>query len=209
MSRFGADPRAFFDGVYKDVPPWDIGGAQPDMAALLADFPPEGPVMDVGCGSGDLAIYLAQGGLNVLGIDFVASAIEDARRKAQALPGEIAGRLEFHVADALQPTLLLRQFGAIVDSGFLHLLTPEESDDFLEEIASVLRPGGRYYLHEFATEFPIPNSPRQVTEQEVRVRFTPDQGWRVRAVRSGEFLSRIAPVLATLACVERLPSPSA
>jgi ubiquinone/menaquinone biosynthesis C-methylase UbiE len=210
MKRFGPDPQKFFAGVYAAVPPWDIGGAQPSMAALLAEFPPVGPVLDVGCGSGDLAIHIAETGLDVLGIDFVASAIEHARRKAQVLPLEVAGRLQFQVADALQPSLLQRAFGSVVDSGFLHLLTPQETEGFLVEIASVLRPGSRYYLHEFATEFAIPNSPRQVTEQEVRSRFTPDQGWQIRSLRSGEFLSRVAPPLpATLAFLERLPSPSA
>lgn len=210
MNRFGPDPHKFFAGVYAYVPPWDIGGAQPAMAALLSEFPPVGPILDVGCGSGDLAIHLAETGLYVLGIDFVTTAIEYARRKVQVLPEDVAGRLEFQVADALQPSLLQRSFGSVVDSGFLHLLTPEETDGFLAEIASVLPQGSRYYLHEFATEFAIPNSPRQVTEEEVRSRFTTEQGWLIRAIRSGEFLSRVAPpVPATLACLERLPSPSA
>ena len=31
MSRFGDDPRAFFDGVYQGVAPWGIGAAQPAL----------------------------------------------------------------------------------------------------------------------------------------------------------------------------------
>jgi SAM-dependent methyltransferase len=208
MSRFGDDPQAFFDAVYQDVPPWDIGGAQPDMAALLTEFPPMGPVLDLGCGSGDLAIHLATKGRDVLGIDYVEAAIVHARQKAQVLPPEVAQRLEFQVADALRPSLLQRQFGAVVDSGFLHVLTPEQGDALIGEIGAILRPGGRYYLHEFATEFDIPNTPRQITEEEVRARFTPDKGWQILALRPSQFHSRIAPVPATLACIERLPSSS-
>jgi hypothetical protein len=37
------------------------------MIALLARFPPTGPMLDVGCGSGDLSMYLAQLGYQVLG----------------------------------------------------------------------------------------------------------------------------------------------
>jgi hypothetical protein len=33
MSRFGADPLAFFNAVYRELPPWEIGGPQPAMAA--------------------------------------------------------------------------------------------------------------------------------------------------------------------------------
>lgn len=39
MSRFGADPRQFFEAVYRDAAPWDIGERQPAMASLLADYP--------------------------------------------------------------------------------------------------------------------------------------------------------------------------
>jgi hypothetical protein len=44
--------------------------------------------------------------------------------------------------------------------------------------------------------------PRQVSEAELRERFTPERGWRVLTIREGEFLSRVAPVPATLACIE-------
>lgn len=111
--------------------------------------------------------------------------------------------MNFRVSDALRPSLLGLSFGAVVDSGFYHLFDSMQGDRFVDDLARALRPGGRLYLHEFAVEFPIPNVPRQVTEEEVRERFTPERGWRVLTVRSGEFLSRIAPVPATLACIER------
>ena len=209
MSRFGPDPRAFFDGVYLETPPWDVGGAQPALTELFAEHPPEGPVLDVGCGSGDLAISLAHGGLEVLGVDFVDAAVAHARGKAAALPPEVAGRLEFRVADALRPSLLGRRFGSVVDSGFLHLFDPAECDRFAVEVAAALVPGGRYYLLAFAVEFDIPHSPRAITEEELRARFTAERGWRVRTVRPAEFLSRVARVPATAACIERLPADDA
>jgi len=206
MSRFGSDPRAFFDFVYGDIPPWDIGGPQPAMSALLAGYPPMDPILDVGCGSGDLAISLAQLGLQVTGIDFVEAAITQARAKAGLLPAEVAHLLDFQVADALQPSLLRRQFGSVVDSGFLHLLESEECDRFVEDLALTLLPGGRYYLLAFAVEFPMPNLPRQVTAQELRARFTVEKGWNIQDIRPAEFLSRVAPPLpAIAACIERLP----
>jgi SAM-dependent methyltransferase len=209
MSRFGPDPRAFFDSVYRETPPWDVGGPQPAMSALLTAHPPASPVLDVGCGSGDLAIALAQGGFQTLGIDFVDAAVEQAREKVAALPPEVARCLEFQVADALQPSLLQRQFGAVVDSGFFHLFEPDQRDRFVDELASTLRPGGRYYLLAFATEFPIPNSPLKVSEDELRARFTAEKGWRILEIRSAEFLSRIAPVPAISACIERVPASRA
>lgn len=206
-TRFGPDPHDFFDTVYQqDAPPWEVGGPQPALSALLDEHPPTSPALDVGCGSGDLAIALAERGLHVLGVDFVESAITHAQRKAAALPPDVARRLEFQVGDALRPSLLGRLFGAVVDSGFHHLFEPDECDRFAVDLASALRPGGRYYLLAFAVAFPIPNTPRPISEEELRARFTAERGWRVLECRPAEFQSRMAPVPAIAACIERLPA---
>jgi ubiquinone/menaquinone biosynthesis C-methylase UbiE len=201
MSRFTPD---FFDSVYRETPPWDIGAAQPAMSALLDEHPPMGPVLDVGCGSGDLAITVARRGVQVLGVDVVEAAIEQARAKAEAQPPEVARLLEFQVGDALRPTLLQRRFGAVVDSGFFHLFGQEQRDQLAEELAATLLPGGRYYLLAFAAEFDIPNTPLKVTEDELRARFTAENGWRILTLRPAQFESRLVPVPAVSACIERL-----
>ena len=205
MSRFGSDPRAFFNSVYEDIPPWEIGKPQPAMMALLASYPPAGPVLDVGCGSGDLSIYLAGLGNETLGIDFVEAAIAGAQEKRKSLPPETARLVRFQVADALKPTLLGRTFGAIVDSGFFHLFDPEQCDRYVEELARTLLTGGLYYLHAFDMEFPISNMPRQISADEVQRRFTKENGWHIREIQSVGFLSRVAPpVPAICACIERV-----
>ena len=207
MSRFGSDPLDFFNSVYKDTPPWDIGAPQPAMVALLDKYPPTSPVLDVGCGSGDLSIYLAQLGHQVVGIDFVETAIASAKEKLRSLPPEVARLLNFQVADALKPSLLQHQFGAVVDSGFFHLFDSEECDPFVEELARTVLPHGQYYMHEFAIEFPVSGLPRQISAEELQARFTMDKGWRIREIQAVEFLSRVAPpVPAICACIERLSS---
>lgn len=205
MGRFGPDPQAFFEAVYRAEVPWDIGDAQPAMAALVADYPPVGPILDVGCGSGDLAIHLVRLGYEVVGVDFVEAAIAEANKRRAALPPETARLLSFRVADALQLSVLGKQFGSVVDSGFMHLLGPVDTDRYVHELEHTLISGGRLYLLEFAVEFPADNVPRAVTEEEVRLRFQPDHGWRVLEIRSAEFLSTVAPpVPAIAACVERI-----
>lgn len=205
MSRFGSDPHDFFSSVYKNIPPWDIGAPQPAMTALLEKYPPTDPVLDIGCGSGDLAIYLAQRGHQVVGVDFVEAAILDARRKADYLYPEASRLLEFRVADALRPSRLQKKFGAVLDSGFYHLFDSDQCEQLVEEVAATLLPHGHYYLHEFAIELPAPNLPRQITAGEIEARFTPDKGWRMIEIQSVEFLSRVAPpVPAICACIERL-----
>lgn len=205
MSRFGPDPLEFFNSVYKVGAPWDIGAPQPAMAALIKKHPPANPILDLGCGSGDLSIHLAQLGYRVLGIDFVPSAIDAARKKAESLASETAGRVSFQVADALQPSLLQQTFGAVMDSGFYHLFSLEQCDRLVDEVGSILNPNGCFYLHEFAIDLQVPNMPRQISIDELQKRFTVDRGWRVKEIQSVEFFSRVAPPLpAVCACIERL-----
>jgi SAM-dependent methyltransferase len=209
LSRFGSDPLDFFNSVYQDVPPWDIGAPQPAMSALLKKYPPSGPILDLGCGSGDLSIHLAQLGYQVTGIDFVEKAISNCRERAGSLPVEVTRLLDFQVADALKPSLLQRQFGAVVDSGFFHLFDAGQCDRLVEEVAQILLPGGRYYLHEFDVEFPVANMPRRISAEELQRRFTPEGGWQIKEIQPVEFLSRVAPpAQATCACVEKLSASS-
>ena len=208
MSRFGPDALAFFDSVYQSTAPWDVGGPQPALSALLEEYPPREPILDVGCGSGDLAIALAEAGRRVVAVDFAEAAIAQARRKASRLPPDVAERVEFRVADALRPSQLPERFGAVVDSGFHHLFEADERDRFAEDLATALEPGGRFYLLGFAITFPIANSPLEVGEDELRERFSGEKGWRILACRPAEFQSRIAPVPAISACIERLPRAS-
>jgi cyclopropane fatty-acyl-phospholipid synthase-like methyltransferase len=177
------------------------------MSALLAKYPPTSPILDVGCGSGDLSIYLARLGYEVLGMDFVETAIANAKEKAGSLPDETVHLVKFQIADALKPSSLGAQFGAIVDSGFYHLFEAEQCDLYTDELALTLRTGGLYYLHAFAIEIPVSSMPRQVTAEELRARFTLDRGWNIKEIQSVEFLSRVAPpVPAICACIERLPA---
>lgn len=205
MGRFGDDPHDFFRHVYSDVAPWDVGGPQPDMARMLDEHPPADPILDLGSATGDLAIFLAGRGHEVVGLEFVKSAAEEACAKAAALPAEVSARLRFEVGDATRPSALGVKFGAILDSGFIHLLDEQETDAFVADLREALAPGGRYYLHEFAIEFPIANVPRAITEEEIRARFSESASWRLLEVRPAEFHNRVAqPTPAIIACIERL-----
>ena len=196
----------FFNFIYRSRPPWDIGAAQPAMLALLDEFPPTGPVLDVGCGTGDLALAIARRGLAVLGVDLAGAAITQARIKAAAEPPAVSRLLEFQVGDALHPSLLPGPFGAVVNTGFYHLFGQVEREAFAQELASTLVEGGRYYLLGFAVDAQFPNAPRQVREAELRERFILEQGWCILALRPEYFLVSLAhqKVPAVVLCVERV-----
>ncbi|HEV7853990.1 MAG TPA: class I SAM-dependent methyltransferase, partial [Mycobacterium sp.] len=62
--------------------PWDIRQAQPRLMELESLGGIGGEVLDIGCGLGDNAIFLASRGHSVTGLDGSPTAIEEARNRA-------------------------------------------------------------------------------------------------------------------------------
>ena len=196
--------RAFFDEVYEGRAPWDIGDAQPDLVALLAEYPPPEPILDLGCGTGDLVIALASRGLPAVGIDFVPTAIDEARARAARLPPDLEALARFEVADALRPSSLPESFGSVVDSGFYHLFGAGDRRGLAGELRRTLPPGGRYYMLGFAIEIPSPDAPRQVTEAEISTVFSAEEGWAIRVARPARFATvGFGDIPALAVCLER------
>jgi SAM-dependent methyltransferase len=112
-----------YDDLYRDTadsggPPWDIGGPQPALAEVLANGVKGPKVLDIGCGTGDLAIALARRGYDVTAVDISGVAIGMARAKAA---GE-GLTVHFEVADATALSLPSAPFHTVFDSGLLHIL---------------------------------------------------------------------------------------
>ena len=71
-----------FEQMYHGQAPWDTGRPQPAIVRLAEAGQIHGNVLDVGCGTGENVLYLAAGGHDAWGIDFVPLAIERATAKA-------------------------------------------------------------------------------------------------------------------------------
>ena len=107
-----------------------------------------GPVLDVGCGTGSLAIALkAKVGASgeVRGIDASPEMIEVARRKA-ARAGVDAG---FEVALIEEMPFPDGRFDLVVSSFMLHHLPEDVKRKGFAEIRRVLKPGGRFLAVDF------------------------------------------------------------
>src|SRR3954469_20585093 len=97
-----------FETEYQGMAPWDISAPQPAFVSLEEVGLIRGSVLDVGCGTGENALYLASRGHEVWGLDFVPVAIERATGKAQ----ERGLSVHFQVGDALK----LDQLGRTCDT---------------------------------------------------------------------------------------------
>lgn len=178
----------FFDEVYRSSPPWDIGRAQREFVALEESEEIVGDVLDVGCGTGDNALFLAGRGHTTWGIDLAPRAITIARERAQ----KKGATVKFLVRNALRLHELDRNFGTVIDFGLFHVLSDAERSDFIGSLARCLGPGGRYVMLAFSNLEPGEfNLPRRIAPQEVRASFS--SGWRIDWIRPAVFESRIRP----------------
>jgi ubiquinone/menaquinone biosynthesis C-methylase UbiE len=128
--------RSMFDGL---APTWQTRIGPHHLRALdaaLAEVPPPRRVLDLGTGTGVVAIALAERypEAGIVGIDLSPGMIDEARRK---LPAELAGRVGFEVGDASALTASDGDFDLVVLSNMI---------PFFDELARVVAPGGTLAL---------------------------------------------------------------
>jgi cyclopropane fatty-acyl-phospholipid synthase-like methyltransferase len=181
--------RPDWNKVYRGSPPWDIGRPQPAFEALAkgGEIRP-GAVLDIGCGTGDNAIMLAQRGCTVTGIDLARDAVRHANAKAaeRRVPASFtAGN-----ALALDRCFGAGAFDAAIDSGLFHVLADAERPVFARQVCHVLKPGGRYFMLCFSDkergEYELP---RRVSRREIEATF--GKLLRINYIREAWFLSQI------------------
>lgn len=72
-----------YDAAYAGGPNGDIGRPQRAFVRLLDAGLIRSPVLDVGCGTGELSLFLARQGYDWLGVDLSQLAIQQATEKAR------------------------------------------------------------------------------------------------------------------------------
>ena len=171
-----------YDAAYATVPNWDIGRPQRAFVHLAEAGLVRGPVLDLGCGTGELSLFLARQGHEVLGIDLSPVAVRQAREKARWRRVDAS----FLVWDALYLDRLAAaglRFRTVVDSAMFHVLGDSERDRFIDGLAAVVPSGGLYCVLGDAR-----SDDRQlygISVDELRARFRAADGWEIAfAVRT-------------------------
>jgi methyl halide transferase len=99
-------------------------------------------VLEIGCGTGNNAIWLAEQGFDVKAVDFSALAIEKAKEKAKKQEAEIC----FDLADFLIKPAEQQTFDFIFDRGCFHSFdTEEDRKTFAANVAWCLKQKGLWF----------------------------------------------------------------
>jgi len=160
--------------------PWDIG--RPQRAFLEAGDAIHGRVLDAGCGTGDLALWLADRGCTVTGVDFLEQPLAAARRKA----ADRGLAVNFLQMDARALGEIPERFDAVTDCGLFHVFDDEGRTVYVAALEKLLEPGAKVFLLCFATDEPGTHGPRRVGEVELRRAFG-GAGWAVEALEPARF----------------------
>jgi SAM-dependent methyltransferase len=102
---------------------------------LMAELAGEGPCLEIGIGTGRIAVPLFRSGIEIVGVD-ISQAMLDR------LVANAGGRVPFPLArgDATRLPFAEDSVGSAVTSHVLHLISPWQ--EVLGEVARVVRPGG-------------------------------------------------------------------
>jgi len=167
--------RTSFEKFYAGKAPWDVGRPQRPFVAVADRV--VGPVLDAGCGTGEIALFFAALGRRVTGIDFAEVAINRARSKA----AERSLHVKFLVKDATALDEWHERFASAIDCGLFHVFSDADRRRYVKGLARVLEPGGRLFLLCFSDEEPGTEGSRRVTRQELYDAFA--DGWQVESVQ--------------------------
>jgi SAM-dependent methyltransferase len=121
-----------------DRPPWESGRPSSELRRVLA----EGQikpcrVIDLGCGAGIHAVWLAQQGFDVTAVDFNTLALERARALAEAANFAV----RFVQADVLQQQLADAPFPFFFDRGCYHVVRSTDAQAYLRTLERLTAPG--------------------------------------------------------------------
>ena len=125
-----------------------------------------GPVLELGCGTGRVAIPIAEAGVDIVGLDSSPAMLAVARRKIARHPGWV-GSLSLVQGD-MRDFSLGQRFNLVIIPfrGFLSLMTVEDQMRTLENIKRHLTPAGKLVFNVF-----VPDLDMLVQEGDVPYHF--------------------------------------
>lgn len=144
----GESPGAGLPAV--ETPPWDTKAPKESVISWLAAGWVHGDVLDIGCGLGDNAIYLAKNGYDVTGLDISPTALRTAGQRAQHAGVDVT----FAVADSTKLEGYADAFDTVIDSGMFHCLDDDGKHSYAASAYRATRPGATLLMSCFSDALP-------------------------------------------------------
>ncbi len=138
--------RIFYDLTYRiSKPRWDTDVPPPELKALVENRNVKGRALDLGCGTGTNAIYMAKHGFTTVGVDFSPKAIKLAHEKEERANANV----DFQVGDVTQLDFLREPFDLVLDVGCFHGLDAAGRARYARHVARLTKPGSKFLLWAF------------------------------------------------------------
>jgi 2-polyprenyl-3-methyl-5-hydroxy-6-metoxy-1,4-benzoquinol methylase len=118
--------------------PWDTGHPSSELVRVVAEQKiAPCRALELGCGTGTNAIWLAQQGFDVTAVDLSSLAVERARRAAH----DAGVAIHFVQGDVLDPPDLGKPFPFFFDRGCYHVVRRIDAQRFLQTLEKLTGPG--------------------------------------------------------------------
>jgi len=130
------------DAYRQGTPPWDVGKPHAELLRILSEGHfRSGTVLELGCGTGADAVYLARRRFEVTAVDCSPIALERARLRAEQQDAV----LRFVLSDVFEFARSAGQFDVVYDAGFYHFIRLVNLEDYLDMLWRVTRPGSYFF----------------------------------------------------------------
>lgn len=166
--------------------PWDIGQPDFNLIKVISEETVENcKALDIGCGTGDNSIWLAQNHFQVVGTDISEIAIEKAKEKAS----KANIKCDFILVDFLKKNIDEAPFGFVFDRGCFHSFDSEtDREKFAKNVAAHLEISGLWLtLAGNADENREEPGPPQRTARDIV--FAVEPYFEIIFLKSGHFSS--------------------
>ena len=122
---------------------WDTGHASSELKRIIESGQIKPcRVLELGCGTGSDAIYLASQGFDVTAIDISPTALDIAEKKAR----NAGMKVNWLLADILHPPQFLKPFDFVYDRGCYHEVRQHHAGEYVAALESVTRAGSKILI---------------------------------------------------------------